>query len=185
MKKVLRLTESDLIKFVKRIVKLSEAEKKRPAKRITPKNNPTSNDDVDSNTYETFNNFYNEIRDYLRQYIDTDCVKFDATDRYLIVDVGAPYDFVDAGFEREEAVRVKNKLRSKGFRSIGVGRFIKESCQWIEQSLELFPTNKKYIFVTNGNWSKEDFDLPMDYDVASWPMHCFLQYKDLLSQFDS
>jgi len=126
MKKVLRLTESDLIKFVKRIVKLSEAEKKRPAKRIVPKNNPTSNDDVDSNTYETFNNFYNEIRDYLRQYIDTDCVKFDATDRYLIVDVGAPYDFVDAGFEREEAVRVKNKLRSKGFRSIGVGRFIKE-----------------------------------------------------------
>ena len=55
--------------------------------------------------------------------------------------------------------------------------FIKESCQWIEQSLELFPTDKKYIFVTNGNWSKKDFDLPMDYDVASWPMHCLLQYS--------
>ncbi len=112
--------------MIKRVVKLSEAEKKRPAKRIVPKNNPTPNDDVDSNNKTISNNFYDEIRNYLRQYIDTDCVKFGITSRYVIVDVGAPLDFADAGFEREDAVRVKNKLRSKGFRSVGVGQFIKE-----------------------------------------------------------
>jgi hypothetical protein len=36
MKKIIRLTESDLIRLVKRVVKLSEVEKKRPAKRIVP-----------------------------------------------------------------------------------------------------------------------------------------------------
>ena len=36
MKKIVRLTESDLIRLVKRVVKLSEVEKKRPAKRIVP-----------------------------------------------------------------------------------------------------------------------------------------------------
>ena len=36
MKKVVRLTESDLTRLIKRVVKLSEAEKKRPAKRIVP-----------------------------------------------------------------------------------------------------------------------------------------------------
>jgi len=36
MKKVVRLTESDLIRLVERVVKLSETEKKRPAKRIVP-----------------------------------------------------------------------------------------------------------------------------------------------------
>jgi hypothetical protein len=126
MKKIVRLTESDLTRLIKRVVKLSEAEKKRPAKRIVPKNNPTPNDDVDSNNKTISNNFYDEIRNYLRQYIDTDCVKFGITSRYVIVDVGAPLDFADAGFEREDAVRVKNKLRSKGFRSVGVGQFIKE-----------------------------------------------------------
>lgn len=34
--KIIRLTESDLIRLVKRVVKLTEAEKKRPAKRIVP-----------------------------------------------------------------------------------------------------------------------------------------------------
>ena len=126
MKKIIRLTESDLIRLVKRVVKLSESEKKRPAKRIVPKNNPTPNDDVDSNDKTISNNFYDEIRNYLKKYIDTDCVKFGITSKYVIFDVGAPYDFVDAGFEREDAVRVKNKLRSKGFRSVGVGQFIKE-----------------------------------------------------------
>ena len=46
--------------------------------------------------------------------------------KYIVYDVGAPYDFVDAGFEREDAVKVKNKLRNKGFISLGVGQFAKE-----------------------------------------------------------
>ena len=44
MKKIIRLTESDLIRLVKRVVKLSEVEKKRPAKRIDPNNNTTQYD---------------------------------------------------------------------------------------------------------------------------------------------
>ena len=64
--------------------------------------------------------------DELKEYIDKGCIKFDSTDKYVIYDVGAPYDFVDCGFEREDANRVKNKLRSKGFFSLGVGQFAKE-----------------------------------------------------------
>jgi len=91
------------------IKKLIESDKKRPSKRIEGK--PS---------------LYDEIRGYLREYITGGCVKFDVTDKYITVDVGAPYDFVDSGFEREDADRVKSKLRSKGFISLGVGLFAKE-----------------------------------------------------------
>lgn len=107
MKKVVKLTESDLVRLIKKVI--NESDKKRPAKRIEEK--PS---------------FYDEIRGYLREYITGGCVKFDVTDKYIVVDVGAPYDFVDAGFEREDANRVKSKLRSKGFRSLGLGQFVKE-----------------------------------------------------------
>ena len=82
---------------------------KRLAKRIEPKKN-----------------LHDEIFDYLKEYIDKGCVKFKLSDRYITVDVGAPLDFLDAGFEREDANRVKGKLRSKGFTSLGVGLCIKE-----------------------------------------------------------
>jgi hypothetical protein len=106
------------------IQRLIESIKKRPAKRIGDK--LSSDEKRPSNQIEDKPSFYDEIRGYLREYITGGCVKFDVSHKYIIVDVGAPYDFVDAGFEREDANRVKNKLRSKGFNSLGLGQFVKE-----------------------------------------------------------
>ena len=126
MKKVVKLTESDLVRLIKKVI--NESDKKRPAKRIGEK--PSFYEESDkkrpAKRIEEKPSFYDEIRGYLREYITGGCVKFDVTDKYIVVDVGAPYDFVDAGFEREDANRVKSKLRSKGFRSLGLGQFVKE-----------------------------------------------------------
>jgi hypothetical protein len=105
MKKVIKLTESDLVIIVKRVI---------------------------SEKYDSIDSFLNQysskwpMYDELKEYINKGCIKFDTTGKYVIYDVGAPYDFVDAGFEREDANRVKSKLRSKGFESLGVGKFVKE-----------------------------------------------------------
>ena len=88
---------------------ITEDQEKRLAKRIPPKKN-----------------LYDEILDYLNEYITKGCVKFNVVGKYMVASVGAPYDFVDAGFERQDADRVKGKLRGKGFISLGVGEFAKE-----------------------------------------------------------
>ena len=105
MKKIVKLTETDLIRIVKRVI--SE-----------------ERDSVDNflKKYTTKYPLYDELEDYIKK----GCIKFKITDKYIIYDVGAPYDFVDAGFEREDANRVKSRLRSKGFMSLGVGEFVKE-----------------------------------------------------------
>jgi hypothetical protein len=105
MGKIVRLTESDLIRIVKRVI---------------------------SEDYDSVDNFLKRyttkypLYDELEEYIKKGCIKFNVTDKYVIYDVGAPYDFVDAGFEREDANRVKSRLRSKGFMSLGMGEFAKE-----------------------------------------------------------
>jgi hypothetical protein len=105
MGKIVRLTESDLIRIVKRVI---------------------------SEDYDSVDNFLKRystkypMYDELEEYIEKGCIKFKITDKYVVYDVGAPYDFVDAGFEREDANRVKSRLRSKGFMSLGMGEFVKE-----------------------------------------------------------
>ena len=105
MKKVVRLTESDLVKIVNRII---------------------------SEDYDSVDDFLKKytskypLYDELEEYIKKGCIKFRKSDKYVIYEVGAPYDFVDAGFEREDANRVKSRLRSKGFTSLGMGEFVKE-----------------------------------------------------------
>ena len=105
MKKIVRLTETDLVKIVKRVI----SEKK---------------DSVDDflKRYTTKYPLYDELEEYIKK----GCIKFRTSDNYVVYDVGAPYDFVDAGFDREDANKVKSRLRSKGFMSLGVGQFAKE-----------------------------------------------------------
>ena len=105
MGKIVRLTESDLIRIVKRVI--SE-----------------EYDSVD-NFLKRYSNKYPMYKE-LEEYIKKGCINFKIAGKYIVYDVGAPYDFVDAGFEREDAVKVKNKLRNKGFISLGVGQFAKE-----------------------------------------------------------
>ena len=105
MGKIVRLTESDLIRIVKRVI---------------------------SEDYDSVDNFLKRyttkypMYDELEEYIKKGCIKYKTTGKYIVYDVGAPYDFVDAGFEREDANRVKGRLRSKGFISLGMGEFAKE-----------------------------------------------------------
>ena len=105
MKKIVRLTETDLVKIVKRVI---------------------------SEDYDSLNDFLKRytkkfpMYDELEEYINKGCIKFKNSDKYVIYEVGAPYDFVDAGFEREDANRVKSRLRSKGFTSLVMGEFVKE-----------------------------------------------------------
>jgi hypothetical protein len=105
MKKIVRLTETDLVRIVKRVI---------------------------SEDYDSLDDFLKRytkkfpMYDELEEYINKGCIKFKNSDKYVIYEVGAPYDFVDAGFEREDANRVKSRLRSKGFTSLGMGEFVKE-----------------------------------------------------------
>ena len=105
MKKIVKLTETDLVRIVIRVI--SE-----------------EYDSVDDflKRYTTKYPLYDELEEYIKK----GCIKFKLTDKYIIYEVGAPYDFVDAGFEREDANRVKSRLRSKGFTSLGMGEFVKE-----------------------------------------------------------
>ena len=105
MKKIIKLTEYDLVNIVKKVI----SEK---------------HDSIDSFLSQYSSKW--PLYDELEKYINKGCIKFDTTGKYVIYDVGAPYDFVDAGFEREDANRVKSRLRSKGFQSLGVGKFAKE-----------------------------------------------------------
>jgi len=41
---------------------------------------------------------------------------------------------------------------------------------WKKNGMSMFPPNKKYLFLTNGQWNSGDFDIPLDYDVVHWPM---------------
>lgn len=103
--KIVRLTENDLIKIVERVI--SEQSDR-----------PTSLKDAMERINKKFPMF-----DELGKYIDKKCVIPIRSGNYLIYDVQTPTDFEVAGFNRNDAVAVKAKLRKKGFQSLGVGQY--------------------------------------------------------------
>ena len=102
---------------------ITEEEAKRIVKRLARRIGEKKPVEPKPKSVEPKKSLHDEILDYLEPYINAGCVEFNATGKYIIVNVGAPYDFVDGGFEREDANRVKGKLRAKGFFSLGVGEY--------------------------------------------------------------
>jgi len=112
MKKVIRLTETDLTRIIKRII-----------------NETDSMDDLIHRTFhdgfrsDRSSEYDDPIFNDLKEYLDAGCITYKKVAGFLIFDVGAPYDFVDCGFSRNDAAKVKSKLRNKGFNSFGVGEY--------------------------------------------------------------
>jgi hypothetical protein len=105
MEKIVRLTETDLIEIIKKVI--SEQSDR-------PKN---LKDEI-SRINAKFPMF-----DELKEYIQKKCILVSHSGDYLIYDVQTPTDFEQAGFNRSDAVAIKNKLRKKGFQSLGVGEY--------------------------------------------------------------
>jgi len=91
MKKIVRLTESELIKIIRGVIK----------------------EGID-------------ILDDLKPYMDSGCVSVKYKGDYVVVDVESPSYFESEGFDTDTGLRIKGKLRKKGFMSMGVGQYIKK-----------------------------------------------------------
>jgi MinD-like ATPase involved in chromosome partitioning or flagellar assembly len=115
MKKVVRLTESDLIKIVKKVIKENDS--------LEDKIKDTfysgfSSKPSDEDTEPVFN--------AMKPYLNSGCIAYKYLADYLVFDVGSPLDFEDCGFSRSEANKAKEKLRKHGFNSWGVGQYAKK-----------------------------------------------------------
>jgi hypothetical protein len=115
MKKVVRLTESDLVKIVKKVIK--------------------ENDSLEDMIKDTFySGFKSKLSDEdaepvfndMKPYLSAGCIAFKYVSKYLVFDVGSPLDFENCGFSRSDAKKAKDKLRKHGFNSWGVGQYAKK-----------------------------------------------------------
>ena len=117
MKKVITLTESDLVKIVKKVIKENDSwEDKIKDTFYSGFNSKPSDKDIE--TQPVFN--------AMEPYLKAGCITYKYLADYLIFDVGAPLDFEDCGFSRSEANKAKDKLRKHGFNSWGVGQYAKK-----------------------------------------------------------
>jgi len=105
MKKVIRLTESDLVKIVKKVIKENDSwEDKIKDTFYSGFNSKPSDKDIE--TQPVFN--------AMEPYLKAGCITYKYLADYLVFDVGAPLDFEDCGFSRSEANKAKDKLRKHG-----------------------------------------------------------------------
>ena len=90
MKKVIRLSESELVHIVKQVI-------------------------VES-----------EIPSYIEPYLESECVTYKKVGNYIVIDVQSPMYFMYHGFDKEQGIRIKQRLRNDNFISIGVGEYVKK-----------------------------------------------------------
>ena len=67
-----------------------------------------------------------KILDYIRPYIDSECVTVKYVGDYIVIDVQSPGYFEKFGFRKGEGIVIKDKLRKNEFISTGVGEYIKK-----------------------------------------------------------
>jgi hypothetical protein len=83
MGKSIILTENDLVKLVKKIIKEE--------------------------------NEYDELFDYVEPYIESGCVTIKHSGDWLVFDIESPGYFEWKGFNKNVGLKIKDKLRKKGF----------------------------------------------------------------------
>ena len=112
-KKVVRLTESDLVKIVNRIINETDDDFTSHLRKM-----------VDSSMKSP--RFINMAKEYIEPYLSSGCVSYRQTEKYFIINVDAPYCFEDNGFGKFQGRKIKDKLRGLQFQSTGVGEYVKE-----------------------------------------------------------
>ena len=113
MKKVIRLTESDLVKIVNRIINENEDDFTSHLRNM-----------VDSSMKSP--RFINMAKESIKPYLESGCVSYRQTEKYFIINVEGPYCFEDNGFDKFQGRRIKDRLRGLQFQSTGVGEYVKE-----------------------------------------------------------
>ena len=109
MKKVIRLTESDLLRVVKKVI--SENNFEDHQRKVSDMLKRTKLD---------------EVFKYIGPYLESGCVTYKNTRRFFSIDVDAADCFQDNGFDKLEGKKIKAKLREFGFQSVGVGEYMKQ-----------------------------------------------------------
>ncbi len=112
MGKIIKLTESDLVKIVNKVISEQLSDKQL-------KNFKLFGRRVD-------NAWIDVIVDYVQPYLESGCVRYRYTDKYFIIDVESPSYFEEHGFDKFDGRRIKDKLRGYNFQSTGVGQYVKE-----------------------------------------------------------
>ena len=113
MGKTVKLTESDLVKIVSRIINESDDDFTSHLRKM-----------VDSSMKSP--RFINMAKEYIEPYLSSGCVSYRQTEKYFIINVDAPYCFEDNGFDKFQGRKIKDKLRGLQFQSTGVGEYVKE-----------------------------------------------------------
>jgi hypothetical protein len=113
MGKTIRLTESDLVKIVSRIINEDEDDFRRHVNNML---------DMRKKSPSTIN----YVKEYVQPYLASGCVSYRQTEKYFIINVDAPYCFEDNGFDKFQGRKIKDKLRGLQFQSTGVGEYVKE-----------------------------------------------------------
>lgn len=114
MGKIIKLTESDLVKIVNRIINESDDDEF------------TSHINKMLGMLKKSPRTINMAKEYIEPYLASGCVSYRQTEKYFIINVDAPYCFEDNGFGKFQGRKIKDKLRGLQFQSAGVGEFVKE-----------------------------------------------------------
>ena len=102
MKKIIRLTEGELTRLVKRII------------------NESHYDEAMSDEVKQY------VSDLVEPYLDSGAIRTYTMQDYLVVDFETPTYFHSVGFPSSVVQNLKGKLRNKGFLSLRDGKYVKK-----------------------------------------------------------
>jgi hypothetical protein len=101
MGKIIKLTESDLVRIVNKVIS-------------------------EQSGWDKFNSFKNKLSpifDVINPYLESGLVTVKDKGGYIVVDVESPSEFKYNGYDETESKKIKDKLKKLGFQSIGAGEY--------------------------------------------------------------
>jgi hypothetical protein len=101
MGKIIKLTESELVKLINKII----------------------NEQSGWDRFNAIKDKVSPIFDIINPYLESGLVKYRQTGKYMVVDVESPGWFKHNGHDETESKKIKDKLKKLGFQSIGAGEY--------------------------------------------------------------